>query len=164
MSDYYEILGLMTRQRDAAILDPGLLKRAYRQALLRHHPDKGGVQPGTQARAHGVTVDEISLAYKTLSDPKARAEYDRLHRHEVNVVSGRVHRTGLESVDLDSLDYREESQIWTRSCRCGDTAGFVVTESELEHNIDEGELTVGCKGCSLWLRVLYSAEEDGGSK
>lgn len=37
--------------------------------------------------------------------------------------------------------------------------GYVVTEDELEKNLEDRELIVGCRGCSLWLRVLFSVEE-----
>lgn len=164
-SDYYAILGL-EQHRCAGGLKLEVVKRAYRQTLLKFHPDKSAPAQLVEMeieKADHLTVDEISLAYKTLSDPKLRAEYDQLIAEPVKATSTgeRIHRTGLETVDLDTLDYNEEQQAWTRACRCGDILGFVVTETELELNIDVGELTVGCKGCSLWLRVLFSVEDDG---
>jgi len=160
MSNHYSILGL----------HPGLpypptsqqeLKTAYHRALLKHHPDR--VAGGTPLPSRStVTVDEITQAYKTLSDPDSRADYDRfLAQSTAGKPSARVHHTGLETVDLDSLAFDEQAQIWSRSCRCGDCKGFVVTESELENHVEDGELMVGCKGCSLWLRVLFGVEDGG---
>ncbi|RMZ19475.1 hypothetical protein D0859_16531 [Hortaea werneckii] len=136
MSNHYERLGLAPRPRDST-LSAEAIKHAYRQALLLHHPDK--------LQEH----------------PELRAEYDFALLHEASNAreQGRVHQTGLETVDLDTLDFQDDSETWTRSCRCGDPKGFIVSELELEKHIDEGELTVGCRGCSLWLRVLFSVED-----
>lgn len=168
-TNYYEILGL--RQNELS-LPADLVKKAYRKALLSHHPDKtskaaasDSVSPQTQA----VTVDEVALAYKTLSEPSLKAEYDRwLASNSASDGSSdahgsnRIHHTGLETVDLDDLAFDEETQSWSRGCRCGVGGGYVVTEDELEKNLEERELIVGCKGCSLWLRVLFSVEESEG--
>lgn len=160
MSNYYEILGLPPRPLDVQITTQDF-KHAYRHALLRYHPDKALNGSGSAKVEKGApTIDEITLAYKTLVEPVSRMEYDRalIQQLAQESKSGRVHQTGLETVDLDSLDFKEETQTWTRSCRCSDPAGFLVTEDELEKHIDDGELTVGCRGCSLWLRVLFSVE------
>jgi len=155
MSNYYEILGLGSRSHDST-LSAQDVKLAYRRALLEHHPDKV-----PRAATSIVTVDDVALAYKTLSDHELRAEYDRtlLQSAPNGAKSDRILRTGLETVDLDSLAYNENAQVWSRSCRCGEAKGFVVTEPELEKHVEDGELTVGCKGCSLWLKVLFSVEE-----
>ncbi|RMY92799.1 hypothetical protein D0862_09382 [Hortaea werneckii] len=160
MSNHYERLGLAPRPRDGT-LSAEAIKQAYRQALLSHHPDKLRERQKKDANRPLISVDQITFAYKVLSDPELRAEYDFALLHEASngPEQGRVHQTGLETVDLDALDFQDESEMWTRSCRCGDPKGFVVSESELEKHIDEGELTVGCRGCSLWLRVLFSVED-----
>ena len=65
-ADYYELLDV---GRDVS---EGDLKRAYRQKAREHHPD---ANPGdAQAEAR---FKEISEAYAVLSDPEARARYDR---------------------------------------------------------------------------------------
>ncbi|WP_419915509.1 molecular chaperone DnaJ [Candidatus Poriferisodalis sp.] len=65
-ADYYELLEV---SRDVS---EGDLKRAYRQKAREHHPD---ANPGdAQAEAR---FKEISEAYAVLSDPEARARYDR---------------------------------------------------------------------------------------
>ncbi|RMY43542.1 hypothetical protein D0865_11166 [Hortaea werneckii] len=160
MSNHYERLGLASRPGDGT-LSAEAIKQAYRQALLSHHPDKLRERQKKDANRPALSVDQITFAYKILSDPELRAEYDLALLHEASndPEHGRVHQTGLETVDLDALDFQDDSEMWTRSCRCGDPKGFVVSESELEKHIDEGELTVGCRGCSLWLRVLFSVED-----
>ena len=74
----YERLGVA---RDAAHAD---VRRAYRQASLRHHPDKGGSREDFQA---------IAEAYTILSDPEKRRAYD---------VTGDVALVELE-LDLDAM-------------------------------------------------------------
>jgi curved DNA-binding protein len=61
MSDYYNTLGVPKSASDDEI------KKAYRSAAMKHHPDRGGDQGKFQ---------EIQAAYATLSDPQKRAEYD----------------------------------------------------------------------------------------
>jgi molecular chaperone DnaJ len=63
--DYYQILGV---SRDA---DLAAIKKAYRQAALRDHPDKN---PG-DAAAEG-RFKKAAHAYSVLSDPDKRRRYD----------------------------------------------------------------------------------------
>ncbi|HVR20422.1 MAG TPA: molecular chaperone DnaJ [Polyangiaceae bacterium] len=64
--DYYEVLGVA---REAAADD---IRKAYRQAALKHHPDRN---PG-DAEAE-VKFKEATEAYSVLSDGDKRAQYDR---------------------------------------------------------------------------------------
>jgi diphthamide biosynthesis protein 4 len=151
--DYYTILNLATRKLDPS-LSPSEVKAAYKRALLQHHPDKSASAPKS-----GFTVDSIALAYKILSSPALKTEYDLGLQTARPKNDDKVFRTGLDTVDLDDLTYDEAKEIWTRGCRCGDDGGFVVTEAELELNAEDGELIIGCRGCSLWLRVLFGVED-----
>jgi diphthamide biosynthesis protein 4 len=151
--DYYTILSLATRKHDPS-LTPSEVKAAYKRALLQHHPDKS-----TSAPNSGFTIDSIALAYKILSSPALKSEYDLGLQTARPKDDDKVFRTGLDTVDLDDLIYDERKEVWTRGCRCGDDHGFVVMEAELELNAEDGELIIGCRGCSLWLRVLFGVEE-----
>lgn len=62
MKDYYSILEL---SKDASEND---IKRAYKKAALKYHPDKGGDPE---------KFKEISEAYQILQDPNKKAMYDR---------------------------------------------------------------------------------------
>lgn len=166
-STYYEILDIPSALQNETHIPVATLRSAYRRALLRNHPDKSQGQEGhTNTNQTKYTIDQISVAFSQLSDSKLRAQYDkelRLQNRSINGVGekeGEVFRTGVEVVDLDDLNVEEENGIWYRSCRCGDDRGFLIREQDLEEAAEDGEISVGCKGCSLWLKVLFGVMED----
>jgi len=59
--DYYKTLGV------AKTATPDEIKKAYRKLASQHHPDKGG---------DTAMFQKIEEAYRTLSDPQKRQEYD----------------------------------------------------------------------------------------
>lgn len=63
--DYYEVLGVA---REAA---PDDIKRAYRQAAMKYHPDRGGGPESEEM------FKQAAEAYEVLSDPEKRGRYDR---------------------------------------------------------------------------------------
>ncbi len=77
--DYYALLGV---EADA---DPAVLRRAWRRLALEWHPDRAGPD-ATE------TFRRIGTAYAVLSDPLARAAYDR---RRGTVAAGRRHARGL---------------------------------------------------------------------
>lgn len=64
--DYYQILGV---ERGAS---QEQIKKAYRRLARQHHPDANSDDPGAADR-----FKEIGEAYRVLSDPDKRAQYDR---------------------------------------------------------------------------------------
>ncbi|KAF9886399.1 Diphthamide biosynthesis protein 4 [Aspergillus nanangensis] len=188
--DHYEILSLPFTGTSAGF-SKQQLKLAYHKALLKHHPDKASSvasdiasnpsttisTPTSTNRIY--TIDDITIAYKTLSDPTLRAEYDGALRLDRSRLAERektatVFHTGLEIVDLEDLiceedgdshgDTGEPTYLWYRGCRCGDDRGFMLVEEDLEREADHGEIVVGCGGCSLWMKVLFAvAGEDNGT-
>ena len=180
-ASHYEVLNLPSLSSSPA-LTPSALKAAYRRALLLHHPDKKATIPSSERAKHALlvytttaapryTIDQITLAYNTLSNPKLRAEYDRSLRLQASQSlsseprgnSGSVTDVwaGLESIDLEDMqcDETQAETIWWRGCRCGNDRGFVVREEDLEAVVQEigsekrgggnGEIVVGCLGCSV---------------
>lgn len=65
-STHYEVLGVAT---DAC---PDALRRAYRRAAQRHHPDRSPGDPSAQQR-----MAHINEAYAVLSHPQRRESYDQ---------------------------------------------------------------------------------------
>jgi diphthamide biosynthesis protein 4 len=163
---HYMVLGLPEPRPNLPFLTASHLKTAYRASLLRHHPDKAAKVSSSRMTADindgfsRPTVDQITEAYAVLSNPKLKAEYDR--ERLLNTVKpstngpGKDHfRTGIDIVDLDDLDFDTENQVWYRSCRCGNARGFAIKEQELEQAAEEGEIGLGCEGCSLWIKVMF---------
>ena len=63
--NYYAAIGVA---RDA---DEATIKKAWRQACLVTHPDKGGTDEEFQ---------KVNEAWNVLSDPVKRADYDRVSK------------------------------------------------------------------------------------
>lgn len=165
-----------------------LVRRAYRRALLQHHPDK---QMRTGASASSAyTVDDIKAAYVALGgDSSTSSTTASVGTLESASAALEPTATGLEIVDLDELPYDEATQTWYRACRCGNPRGYTFGEQDLEEELDAeameellvgkeggssggkaattttipaGELLVGCQDCSLWLCVHFAVAPDGG--
>ncbi|EPE03944.1 hypothetical protein F503_04792 [Ophiostoma piceae UAMH 11346] len=159
-----------------------LLRRAYRRALLQHHPDKQVSGSKSGRTAYKYTVDEIRSAYASLGGGGGQSAAAKAVLG--GLATGST-ATGLEIVDLDELPFDEVGdgdepvQTWYRSCRCGNARGFTFSEHDLEEELDAeametlaggagssrsepavGELMVGCQDCSLWLCVHFAAAPD----
>jgi hypothetical protein len=81
MRDPYKVLGV---SRDTTAKE---IKAAYRKLVLQYHPDKN---PGDQISTEMLKM--INEAYAILSDPAARAEFNRQHKiHENNVAEQVLH-------------------------------------------------------------------------
>lgn len=163
---HYEVLGFV----NSASTSKQDLKTAYHRALLYHHPDKAqnaSVKDGTTRFKHDSTVtytiDQITTAYNIISDPVARASYDKqlsLTRKKAKELDERTLHDGLETYDLDDLKYDDDRASWYRECRCGDQRGYLLNEADLDGESSEGQIYIACKGCSLWIKVLFSLAED----
>ena len=158
---HYDALGL----RPKSTLTTQEIKAAYHEALLAHHPDRSkSISVESQP-----SVDQITAAYRVLSDSKLREEYDRdvlpKARGGKNAFSGSGH-DGIPVFDLEELKHDEDERIWYKACRCGNEKGFIVTEAELEdielqqpeEQSTQQETLVGCQGCSLLIRVTFAVE------
>lgn len=142
------------------------LRTAYRRALLLHHPDKkypfASTTPNSIAQTprHGYSVDQITEAYKILSSPADRVDYDRKLQKTTSMLNPGLqinHHPGVETYDLEDLLYNEQTDTWSRTCRCGDARAYTLTGFDLEKVAEYGEVYAGCKGCSLSIRVLFDA-------
>ncbi|MCJ1287425.1 hypothetical protein MMC26_006775 [Xylographa opegraphella] len=158
--NYYEVLSLPDSVAARRILNQEDIKRAYKRALLQHHPDKSTSSTNLKAP---YTVDDITAAYKGLSNPITRLELDR-NLQVQNPQAARLtdlSLSGLETVDLDDLDFDEAEGLWYRTCRCGNQRGYLISEDDLAKEAAHGEIITGCGGCSLWLKVLFQTADEG---
>jgi len=78
--DYYHTLGVARTETSHGI------RTAFRELALRYHPDRAG-ERGTPL------FQEITEAYRTLSNPRARASYDRGLNHAEDELPARPIRT-----------------------------------------------------------------------
>jgi len=149
------------------------IRVAFRRALLKHHPDKAarllsepnGKPASFKAKpASKFSVDSICLARDILLDPARRREYDNTlllknAQTDVDRTLVGLHPTELETLDLDDMNYDGEHASWAKTCRCGNTKAYEVSEEDLEIASSDGgrEVLVGCGGCSLFVRVVFEA-------
>ena len=164
---HYDVL----RLRPSSNLHSEDVKIAYHKALLAHHPDRL-TSSSSHTTSSNPSVDEIVSAYKVLSDSKLRAGYDRSlatkRQGKLSAQPVSLAHEGIESYDLEDLTYHEEINKWSRSCRCGDEEGYIVTEAELDdadrqqcnERSNQREVLMGCQGCSLCIRVTFAVEPD----
>eukprot|EP00112_Aurelia_sp_Birch-Aquarium-sp1_P026099 Seg904.2 transcript_id=Seg904.2/GoldUCD/mRNA.D3Y31 product="Nuclear nucleic acid-binding protein C1D" protein_id=Seg904.2/GoldUCD/D3Y31 len=114
--NHYEVLGV---EKDAPIVD---IKMQYRKLILENHPDKQ-LQNGQIATKR---FHEIENAWKILSDPQKRQEYDAyLKEDEI----GQCAPFDLE-IDLPEMDFHQETSTYTIECRCG--GEYIITREQLE--------------------------------
>src|SRR5580765_6463856 len=85
--DYYEVLGIA---REAA---PDEIKKAYRQAALKHHPDRNRDDPNAET-----LFKEAAEAYEVLSDPEKRQRYDRYGHRGVQGAGHDFSGMGVEDI------------------------------------------------------------------
>jgi len=90
--DYYEVLGV---SRDASADE---IKRAYRQAALKHHPDRNQNDQKAEAK-----FKEAAQAYEVLSDPDKRQRYDRFGHSGLRGASGLHDFSGMGVEDIFSM-------------------------------------------------------------
>ncbi len=88
--DYYEVLGV---GRNAS---PDEIKRAYRQAALKYHPDRNK-EPGAEEQ-----FKNAAEAYEVLSDPQKRQRYDR-YGHDGLQGVGMHDFSGMGAEDIFSI-------------------------------------------------------------
>jgi curved DNA-binding protein CbpA len=119
--DYYKVLGV-TRTADAAVI-----RGAYATLSRRLRPDLSEAPEAVEL------LDEVTRAYRVLSDPKSRALYDRLaYRGPGNGGFGPVH-PGVGKTTAESAHLLDDELIdWV----------FSGDRTELEEQL-VGELHVG---------------------
>jgi diphthamide biosynthesis protein 4 len=157
-TSHYDVLGLVGEGKNASTEE---IKRAYKSAALRCHPDKNG---GDVA-----AFVAVNRAFETLSDPASRRAYDAALTSRLRqvVVSDEI---DLEDMDVEEagppvtrttageggdpdfdLGWDETPLRYTYPCRCGDR--YEVDGEDLHEDFDF--VDVPCASCSLFTRVRY---------
>lgn len=147
------------------------LKRVYKELLLSTHPDKAeqnlqNSRSNVSQKSH--SIDRITEAYRVLSDERLRKEYDDMLLEERKKNGVYKFGEGVDEVSLDSFDFIEETEEYTRKCpRCQTDGSFRLTDDLLEEYAVESEesqdgmfqVLTQCTSCSLWLKVnFYTAD------
>ncbi|CAD6504091.1 BgTH12-05828 [Blumeria graminis f. sp. triticale] len=163
---FYQILDLPEGFHTHSLLHLKALRTAYHKALLRNHPDK--TSSATETKPTKVyTIDQITQAFSTLCDPKLAAAYSKeLESRAVSYYRetwAKDYRPIAETVDLEEICFDDSEKLWFKDCRCGDDRGYIVQEKDLEVATEDGEISIECRGCSLWLTVLFGVVEEESS-
>lgn len=143
---YYEVLGL---PHTATFIE---IKQTYRRLLLKHHPDK----TTNLKSAAGADINLLKRAYKMLSDPKSREEYDSHLRNTLPHGGASAQSTPrpaqVVSIDLWDEVEGDREMTWTYPCRCG--SQYVLREEDMENDVH----LVPCEGCSESLYAGYELQ------
>ncbi|CAO3567473.1 unnamed protein product [Mortierella alpina] len=148
LKDYYAILSV---SQDASLSE---IKLQYQKLLLIHHPDKQqqiqSQQAPSTALKQAIPLQDIKEAWECLRQPNQRAFYDSSLKAMRLRANGHVN----DDIDLDDMDYNEDSGTYSAPCRC--SGEYIISEDELELGVD----TVVCSTCSLIVRIHYEVETD----
>ncbi|KAI8320747.1 DnaJ-domain-containing protein [Martensiomyces pterosporus] len=148
-TDYYSVLGVQTTASHEDI------KRAYYALSRQVHPDKQNSSnqlPSQSTKdANPIQFHQLSLAWETLGDQIKRREYDRQRSEVQSKARGVVQ----DEVDLDDMDFDEQTLAYSYPCRC--SGNYIISEDDLEAGRDMAP----CSDCSLKIRVLYEAADEG---
>ena len=123
MATLYETLGVREDASDDEI------KRAYRKAAMRAHPDRN---QGREASAHDA-FQEIKEAYSILSDPDQRGVYDAVYAEEIAKVR---RREAQEAQQAQEARERAERQAQAERDRYEKYVSHAMRYAERGHNRD----------------------------
>jgi DnaJ-class molecular chaperone len=106
-TDHYQTLGLHRRCTEAQI------RTAYRMLAKQHHPDVNGGAEESVLRTR-----LLNAAHEVLSDPEARAAYDRelaaAERASVRVRAGRIEKNVAQDITLRLEDFLKGTRLEIR--------------------------------------------------
>ncbi|KAG2186324.1 hypothetical protein INT43_002762 [Umbelopsis isabellina] len=137
---FYDILGVSQKASTSEI------KQSFQKLVLQHHPDK----QAPSLSADEEHIHQLLKAWKVLRDPESRRAYDQVIKSQ-QLKQGAVIN---EDVDLDDMDYDEETGSFSLPCRCSGV--YTICETDMELGVN----TASCDNCSLIIRVLYDVVED----
>ncbi|KAK9471031.1 uncharacterized protein V1510DRAFT_234979 [Dipodascopsis tothii] len=129
-------------------------RRVYDQSLLLH----------TVGSATGSVA-----AFAAATENAETVDLDDLDHIEICTVHNSLddYLRGIAAPDAACLADKHCNfiEVWSRSCRCGNIRGYVVTDELLEQLLDAqeeqggrtdgGELLTQCTGCSSWIKIAF---------
>ncbi|CBQ70738.1 related to Acetylcholinesterase precursor [Sporisorium reilianum SRZ2] len=142
---------------------PAEIRTAYLSLVRQHHPDKLQ-QQGTPVDAnlldplpHDALIRQLNHAYKVLSDPSQRGQYDRSLAAAAAASAQHTQPRISGVVDFEAFQLLEHSGAvrFSYACRCG--YAYVLAEEQVHARVD----VVGCDGCSENICVRYDDDEVG---
>ncbi|CAG8550134.1 10838_t:CDS:2 [Paraglomus brasilianum] len=150
---YYDILRI---HKEASFNE---IKSKYQQLLLLYHPDKvrqnigqdEATHPDDEGEVDNPLIHKIVEAWQTLKNPEKRKAYDALITASEYAENQEIINA---EVDLDEMNFNEESSTYSTGCRCG--GSYIISE----HDMEEGKDVVGCVNCSLKIKVLYDVIDE----
>ncbi|HEU0167704.1 MAG TPA: J domain-containing protein [Chloroflexota bacterium] len=98
-ADLYETLGIQPSA------DQKTIAAAYRRLVFEHHPDRNSSDHATAKTA------EINHAYRILSDPSSRAEYDK-NRARDDIPRAILGTSKLMLYDIQTVKPRHRHILW----------------------------------------------------
>jgi curved DNA-binding protein CbpA len=107
MATLYDLLGVRADANDEE------LKRAYRRAAMKAHPDRN---VGREASAHS-QFQEIKEAYTILSDPAQRRVYDEVYAEEMARLAREQEEEAREEARLQAIREAEYARHVARAMR-----------------------------------------------
>ncbi|KAI8576850.1 hypothetical protein K450DRAFT_254597 [Umbelopsis ramanniana AG] len=125
---------------------PATIKQHFQKLILLHHPDKQ-----TAATANDEAyIHQLLKAWEVLKDPELRKSYDAQLKAQQLKQGAVIHG----EVDLDEMDYDEETGTFSLPCRC--SGSYTIKEQDMETGVD----IANCDNCSLIIHVLYDVVDD----
>ncbi|CAL1547697.1 unnamed protein product [Lymnaea stagnalis] len=128
------------------------LKKSYMSLVRLHHPDKlpqhSSSDSGLDFQRDNVNTEmfiKIDRAWKILSNPHLRAQYDAKW-HERTLVQNLPIQ---DTVFFKDFEFDETENMYKYTCRCG--SYYLLSNSESEFHFD----IICCDTCSLTIKVNY---------
>lgn len=138
----YQILDVLPAASEQEI------KAAYRQAVLRLHPDKSAAH---RAPADTAKYQEVQRAWQVLNDPILRAAYDQ----QLALEAAQQHVFPSQTVRFNDMeeagftgDPGDPDMLWEYPCRCG---GVYLLDDTTD--VTRGSVLLPCDTCSLNIEV-----------
>ncbi|EGW32349.1 uncharacterized protein SPAPADRAFT_50913 [Spathaspora passalidarum NRRL Y-27907] len=125
---YYDLLGIETTATSLEI------KKAYRKAAIRLHPDKNPNDPTAAAR-----FQEVGQAYQVLSDDTLRAKYDKFGKQESIPTEGFEDPAEFFSMIFGGEAFKEwigELSLLSELSKSAELAGYTDGEDDKKEKSD----------------------------